>query len=296
MEQVATATKPMWKKVWDFPLVAIIVAIALVAGWATIVTWVFGQLPENVGAAAGRALPSLAAVVGSFVLYKLVIRRLGWTKRDDLALPGAARQFLLGVGGGFAIMSITVGIAALLGIYRVVAWEMGDDFAMILFQGGITAGFIEELLFRGILFRWFEELGGSWVALALTSILFGLAHASNDGATVLSTVAIMFEAGILLGACYMYARSLWLPIGVHFAWNVTEGFIYDVPVSGHQVEGLVEAQVTGPEYLSGGMFGLEASIIALLVCTASGLFVLALAVRKGQVLGPAWRNRKPQSA
>ena len=63
----------------------------------------------------------------------------------------------------------------------------------------ILPGFMEELLFRGILFRWLEEFGGSWFALALTSALFGLGHIFNPGATALSSFAIALEAGVLLG-------------------------------------------------------------------------------------------------
>ena len=91
---------------------------------------------------------------------------------------------------------------------------------------------MEELLFRGILFRWLEEFGGSWLALLLTSALFGAAHLGNPNATAFSAFCIAVEAGVLLGAAYMLTRSLWLPMGLHAAWNFTQGEIFDVPVSG----------------------------------------------------------------
>ena len=284
------SSKPVWRKVWDFPLVAMVVAVAHVVLLNLAVSVGFGLLPDSIGEAAGGAVPALVMVAGAFAIYKLAIRHLGDRKVDDLQLAGAARLLLQGAAGGALLIATVVAIAALLGVYRVAAWEMGDDFAMILFQAGIMAGFVEELVFRGILFRWIEELGGSWAALATTSLLFGIVHASNDGATVFSTVAIMFEAGILLGAAYMYARSLWLPVGLHFAWNVTEGFVFDVPVSGHPVEGLVESRIAGPELLTGGAFGLEASVIALVVCTAAGVWLLALAIRAGQLMPPRWKR------
>ena len=93
-------------------------------------------------------------------------------------------------------------------------------------------GFTEELLFRGILFRWIEEFGGSWAALAVTSALFGLAHIFNPGATWFSSFAIAVEAGVLLGGAYMLTRNLWLAMGLHAGWNFTQGEIFDVPVSG----------------------------------------------------------------
>ena len=103
---------------------------------------------------------------------------------------------------------------------------------------------MEELLFRGILFRWLEEFGGSWVALALTSALFGAGASVNPNATALAAFAIAVEAGVLLGGAYMLTRNLWMPMGLHAAWNFTQGEIFDVPVSGSDQHGLVEAQLS----------------------------------------------------
>jgi len=97
----------------------------------------------------------------------------------------------------------------------------------------------------------------------------------------------------MLGAAYMLTRSLWLPIWLHAAWNFTQGEIYDIPVSGTEVQGLVDARLVGPPLLTGNGFGLEASIIAILVATAFGLWLLSLAVRRGLVVQPMWsRNRQ----
>ena len=76
----------------------------------------------------------------------------------------------------------------------------------------------------------------------MTSVLFGLAHIMNPNATWFSSFAIAVEAGLLLGGAYMLTRSLWLPMGLHAAWNFTQGEIFDVPVSGIDEHGLVEAK------------------------------------------------------
>ena len=156
----------------------------------------------------------------------------------------------------------------------------------------ILPGFMEELLFRGILFRWLEEFGGSWFALALTSALFGLGHIFNPNATALSAFAIALEAGVLLGGAYMLTRNLWLTMGIHAAWNFTQGEIFDVPVSGIDQHGLVEAQLSGPNILSGGAFGLEASLIAMILATAAGVALVVLAVRQGELVRPWWVMRR----
>ena len=103
----------------------------------------------------------------------------------------------------------------------------------------------EELLFRGILFRWIEEFGGSWAALIVTSVLFGAAHLVNPNATYIAAVGIAVEAGVMLGAAYMLTRSLWFPMGIHAAWNFTQGEIFDIPVSGTPMHGLVRPSCRG---------------------------------------------------
>ena len=90
----------------------------------------------------------------------------------------------------------------------------------------------------------------------------------------------------------MLTRSLWAPIGLHAAWNFTQGEIYDVPVSGIDGTGLVEAKLSGPELLSGGAFGLEASVIALVIATGAGVWLVIRAVRAGHVVRPWWVRRR----
>ena len=104
------------------------------------------------------------------------------------------------------------------------------------------------------------------------SLAFGFAHYFNPDATARACLWIALEAGVLLGGAYMLTRSLWLPTGLHAAWNFTQGAVFGVPVSGSPATGLVRATLSGPELLSGGGFGLEASVIALVIATAAGIW------------------------
>ena len=148
------------------------------------------------------------------------------------------------------------------------------------------------MLFRGVLFRWLEEFGGSWTALLLTSAFFGAVHLANPNASIIAAVGIAFEAGVLLGGAYMLTRSLWLPMGIHAAWNFTQGEIFDIPVSGASAHGLLTARLTGSPLLTGNGFGLEASPIAIVVATAAGVWLVVLAVRRGQLVQPWWVRRR----
>ncbi|MES2121131.1 MAG: type II CAAX endopeptidase family protein [Pseudomonadota bacterium] len=290
-EQVQSA-KPLWRRIADFPLVTMVIA-AVIFMAATAIGIAIGKPLEPMGQperAIVRAVINIGLVLAA---YKFLIVRLGAQPHDDLKWTNkSGRELGLGLLAGFAIMALAVGIAAALGVYRIIG--PGDTSTLVLELVGtaIIPGFMEELFFRGILFRWVEEFGGSWLALLLTSALFGAAHLGNPNATWFAAFCIAIEAGLLLGAAYMLTRSLWLVMGLHAAWNFTQGEIFDVNVSGIDEHGLVTAQMSGPPLLSGNGFGLEASVIGLTVATAAGLWILWLAIRQRQVVAPMWARPK----
>lgn len=288
-----TATKPLWRKIIDFPLVALVIGIfALVFTLGLVGRFVVPFVTEPFSEDVGGAISVVIAIIAAYVVYKLVLPRIGDDRKDDLPTEGALRD--LGRGTLFAaiLMTLMVAVAWILGVYDIEGWGGSTSFLMILFSAGFQAAFIEEVLFRGVIFRFLEQFGGSWFALAISSALFGYAHISNDNATVFSSIAIAVEAGILLGGAYMLTRSLWFAIGIHFGWNVVQGYIWDVPVSGNAVDGLVESSVSGPEWLSGGAFGLEASVIALIAATVAGVYLVWLAAQRGHVIRPWWTRRR----
>ena len=288
----AAVERPLWRRILDFPLVTLIVAVAVFIGAYAIGIFIGRQLPYPSTTLAGLALRAVIYIGLGVAAYKLIIARLGERPRDELRAKGAAKGLGVGVALGVVLFSVIVGVAALADVYNVIRWGGTEQLLMVLLAAALIPGILEEILFRGILFRWIEAFGGSWAALVVTSILFGLAHILNPAATWFSSFAIAVEAGVLLGGAYMLTRSLWMPIGLHAAWNFTQGFIFDVPVSGLDQQGLVEARLSGPELLSGGAFGLEASVIALVIATAAGLWLVMLAVRRGEQVQPWWVRRR----
>lgn len=289
------ADRPLWRRVVDFPLIAMVLAVALYAA-ATTLGYSVGKLLPPLGQL-GTELAKMLVMLGFVVpIYKLAISRLGEQPRDDLPVASALPQLGKGIAAGALLFCTVAAIATLLGAYRITGRGDPADLLLPLITSAIMPAFMEELLFRGILFRWIEEFGGSWAALLITSALFGLAHSQNPGATWFSSFAIAVEAGLLLGGTYMLTRSLWMPIGLHAAWNYTQGAILGVPVSGNEVHGIFQAKLSGPSILSGGSFGLEASVIALLVCTAAGLWFIWLAVKRGALIQPWWVRRRALSS
>lgn len=287
----ADSNEPLWRKLIGFPLVTLLLAGGLVLGTTAGLGFVVARLLEKLGLEQGTfgvIIGVVLHVLVLFGLYKLVIRNMGERRHDDLALDGAWRDLGLGTAGALALMTLIVGLAAVLGVYRIAGWGGMTSWVWLLFIAGINAAFFEELLFRGVLFRWVEELAGSWAALLVSSAMFGALHIGNPGATWFSSFAIAMEAGILLGGAYMLTRSLWAPIGLHFGWNVSQGLLWDSPVSGFDVDGLVSAQLSGNPILSGEPFGLEASVVALVVATTFGVWLVKLARDRGEVMRPWW--------
>ncbi|MCY7279472.1 MAG: CPBP family intramembrane metalloprotease [Sphingomonas bacterium] len=293
IDQNEATPQPMWRRIVDFPLVAMIIALATLAVTIWLAGEAFRSLPKMGIPGATREMIAGLIVVGLVIaVYKSAICKLGETPRDDLRAEHAGRDLALGFGGGTLLFSLVVLVAALVGVYDIVGAGSTRSVLYALVMLGIIPGVIEEVLFRGILFRHLEDFGGTWFALALTSALFGVAHIFNPNATFFSSFAIAIEAGVLLGGAYMLTRSLWAPIGIHAAWNFTQGQVFDVPVSGIDGTGLVEAKLSGPELLSGGTFGLEASVIALVIATGAGLWLVVRAVSARHVVRPWWVRRR----
>lgn len=285
-EVTAEGERPLLQRIVDFPLVALVVSLVLLllAGTLGLILGKLVALGQPADTVADAAITAILLVA----TYKLAIVRLGERPRDDLPARRSLTDLGSGIAAGALLFGVVVGIAALLGLYRVSGPDPAAALLVPLISAAIMPALTEELLFRGIVFRWFEEFAGSWAALVITSALFGLSHILNPAGTWFSSFAVAVEGGLLLGGVYLLTRSLWAPIGLHAAWNFTEGFLFDVPVSGHPQNGLVQARLSGPDLLTGGNFGLEASVIALAICTAASLWVVWRAVRAGRLVAPSW--------
>jgi uncharacterized protein len=208
----------------------------------------------------------------------------------------AVRDLLLGVALGAALFSVVVLELALSGHYRVTAIAVTPDLAVAALLL-LPSAAIEELLFRGVIFRLTQEWSGTWIALAISAAIFGLVHAANPGATWFSTVAIALEAGILLGAAFVLTRNLWFPIGLHFAWNFFEGPIYGTQVSGRTfLSSALVAHLSGPPLLTGGSFGPEASLGAVVTCLVASAVLLIVAVRRSRIVLPNWTAKPGKAA
>jgi membrane protease YdiL (CAAX protease family) len=208
------------------------------------------------------ALLLTAVVLSAYAAYVRVVEKRAVT---ELSGPRAMRELGAGLLLGALLLSLTMGVLATLGVYRITGYN-GWAAAFATVPGFVLALALEEVVFRGIIFRILNDWLGSWIALVLSAALFGALHLLNPGTTILNAASVMMEAGILLAAAYLLTRRLWLCMGIHFAWNFTQGGIFSAAVSGGATQGLLQAKLVGAASLSGGAFGAEASVVALLIC------------------------------
>ena len=120
--------------------------------------------------------------------------------------------------------------------------------------------------------------------LVVSALIFGAAHIANPGATLWSSATIAIGGGLLFGLVYHVTRSLPVCMGLHAAWNFAQGTIYGIPVSGNPADGWLVSTRSGPDWLSGGVFGAEASVVALGLCLLCTLALLVIALRRGSIV------------
>jgi len=288
------ADAPRWKR-WLVlsPLARIVIFVAIFGVLVFLLRLFFigigwggkdAPVPQRqIGMFVMQLVPALTAYL--FLVYAIERRRpieLAWRK----VLPDGALGFL----GGLLLISAVVGVLWLLGSYQVTGTNPDPTWVRQLLIGGLGAAIAEEIMTRGVLFRISEEGLGTWAALVLSALLFGFGHMGNQGATTWSSVAIAIEAGLLLGMLFHVTRSLPLCIGLHMGWNFSQGTVWGIPVSGGKDTGWLVSVRTGPDWLSGGAFGAEASVVAVALCSAVTLALLAVALRRRSIV-PPWFAR-----
>lgn len=292
IHHAALASRPsLARRIVAFPLTLLLIGFV----WISALAIGTGEAYEQLGFARNspeKALGAVLMAVAVILGYKAFKRWVERAPDTELPMAGALAELAAGIVLGTVLFSLMTGIVALLGGFEVLGLRgMGQFWTMLAIA--IVSGTFEETLFRGIILRHLETLIGTWGALVLTSALFGLGHIANPDATWFSSFAIALEAGLLLGGAYLLTRRLWLAIGIHAAWNFTQGWIFSIPVSGGDAPlGLLISRRVGPDWLTGGDFGLEASAVAMVVATAAGLVLVWRAVKKDGVVAPMWRRKR----
>jgi len=225
----------------------------------------------------------LTAVL-AVLAYRWVVRKTEQRPVTELAGPGAGRALGRGTVIGIALFALVIANIALVGDYEIRGWgTVPGALGLVGFMA--AAAVTEELLFRGILFRFVEKWTGTWLALVLSGLVFGLVHLFNEHASLWGAIAIAVEGGGLLTSAFIATRKLWLPIGLHFGWNFAGAGIFGAVVSGKDItQGLLDAVTSGSPVITGGDFGPEGSLYSVLFSVLATSAFLWLAHRRGRLV------------
>lgn len=273
----------------------------------------------------GSLLLGVAATLGSILIFRRgllplieavfqpepellsVLRRIGilltaiaayWAfvhwheKRQATELHLRPIHLLLGGASGAAMVALPMAVLFALGVYEKVLFR-GASPALLSVAAVIgIAATLEELVYRCLLFRLLERAWGTKLALVVQAVLFALQHIENvdqggirDVVTMLVAVTVV---GLLWAGVFVLARNLWVVAANHAAWNFT------ILLSGMPLSGIedwrklapLESRLAGPDWLTGGIFGPESSLLVIASTTVVVVLLLRAAQRRGAFFVP----------
>jgi hypothetical protein len=254
--------------------------------------------------------PQVGVILTTWLLCRFVDRR-PLTSVGVLIEKSFAPQFGMGLVIAAAMFSFVIGVLLLITPTQMLSVFSDTTLSVVLLVIFLhfTFAAFEELLVRGYLLQTLMESFGPWTALLATSATFSLIHIGNPGLqefSVIGAIAIvnLFLAGVFMGALVLKTRALWAAISFHFAWNFIQGHVYGLPVSGIDMQSalsqwgavpeLFEVVLDGPDWLTGGLFGPEASIITSIVLISGTLIVWQTGLLKaGPKAKALWQEHVP---
>lgn len=269
---------------WRFWISSVLFVLANTA--AGMVTRIVVHVADLSSFGATEAVYRPVALALALAAFWMMLRRLDHVEGNPLAAMGLGlkrpwlRESLLGTALGAGMITLAVGAIAVLGDlgFRRIAGPNMVLYVLVDLWVLATAAMLEEVGFRGYPFQRLVDGIDAAGAILLFSVMFALVHVFNPHAKLfgwgtLNTVFI----GAVLAIAYLRSRSLWLAWGIHFGWNAMLGLVFGLPVSGMtQFAVVVQGEAAGPQWLTGGGYGIEASATGALVILLGLAGVVAL--------------------
>lgn len=189
-----------------------------------------------------------------------------------ISIKGRGRDILAGLI--FAVLVFGVGSLFMIksGNIELTVCEISFSNLLVYFVTFILVAISEELMVRGYVLNNLLAVTNKYLSLFISSIVFALLHSLNAGLTWLA-ILNLFLAGVLLGSAYIFTKNLWFAVSLHLFWNFIQGPLLGYKVSGNTTESYFCALPSGKQYLSGGDFGFEGSVVCSVLCL---LFTLVI--------------------
>jgi uncharacterized protein len=252
--------RPIWR--FAFSIVFVIMAPSFLAQWV-IAAPIQNDLIHDIVVTCSTA--AFALIFSLFLLYTFdqlsgtvpdLLRELGFVRRHALV------DALLGVLIAFVLITMAVLAIALFGRIRPARVPITLPTALrglVITAWLVVAALSEEVQFRLYPFRELRESIGTVLAAIMLSVMFGAVHAFNPGFGKLALANTALIGG-LLAMAYIRTRTVWMIWAIHFGWNFVLGVIYGLPVSGLSFAVAVRSTTAGHRWLTGGRYGIEASL------------------------------------
>lgn len=269
-------------------IVGIVVIVSLVA----CIEWLSSLIPgkTNLSDDVQSIIVAVAEAIVATTAYIFIFRLYEKRRIHELS-PG---QFMNNAVMGFLIGSVLQALVILI-IYFFGSFIVVNVNHISALVGpvafALSAGFVAEILLIGIVFRLLEQQTGTSIALFVFIILFAVMHVNVKGASAVSIGATAMQAGLLLPASFVYRRNLWLPIFLHFGWDLAEpGIFGGINPSSSLTQGLLTSRISGNILITGGETGPQDSLSSLLFCLFLGFIFLLLAKQRNNLIKPYWRT------
>lgn len=272
-------------------ILILIVPYSIVVGLFELLgTWIAGGDLSEIAAPQETPIQILITQLCTTIATLLVLFfMMKWVDKEpfvNLGFQWKNRKKEVVRGAGMAFLMIIIGFLGLYsaGFVHVKTVNINATDLLIIILLYILVAINEEVLLRGYVLRNLMRSMNKYAALAISSLLFSVMHLANPDFSWF-TLLSLFLAGIWLGASYIYTQNLWFPIGLHFGWNFMQS-IMGFNVSGLDTYSLLETSPVGKEYISGGAFGFEGSIVSLPIMTVCiiGIFIFFSKKEKNQTM------------
>ncbi len=274
------------QKVFHFFLTKMVVGIAVIIGLVALVesfrSFLLDKtnLPVDIKAIITSILEAAITVAAYIVLYRWYEKR----QIHELSRETFVNNTIAGSLTGILLQALFILVIYVAGTYSVVHVNPASTLLAPL-AFALMAGFVAEIIIIGIVFRLLEKQTGTTIALIIFIVLFAILHVNTKGATVISVSATAMQAGFMLPAAYVFSRSLWLPVFIHFGWDFAEPGIFGATNPSTSLNhGLLTSKIEGNSLLTGGETGPQDSLTSLLLCLLLGIIFLALAKQKNNII------------
>jgi membrane protease YdiL (CAAX protease family) len=278
------------QKALHFFLTKMIVGIGVIVSLVAFIEWLRSSILDktNLSNDVKALIVPIAEAFITTTAYIFLFRAYDKRRIHELSAATFINNAVIGFLTGILLQSLFILIIYLAGTFLVV--NVNPISVLISPLGfALTAGFVAEIIMIGIVFRLLEQQTGTVVALLVFIILFAILHINAKGATVISVGATAMQAGFLLPAAYVFSRSLWLPVFLHFGWDFAEpGIFGGINPSSSLTQGLFTSKIAGNSLLTGAETGPQDSLTSLLLCLITGIIFLFLAKRKNNLIKPKW--------